>query len=125
MVTVPVAAGPVAGLPFQEMATAVGKPDPPKTKSEAQAVLRHFGFKGMSISGIDVGGETDDEIARVYALTGPVLQEDGEMRREAKTVVILADGENVRARHFDGWRVVDPGVEARDRERLEGARKYR
>lgn len=107
MVTVPVAAATLSGLPFQEMATAtITKPNPPRTKAEAQAVLKHFGFAGLSISGIDVGFE-DEEIARVYVLTRKQLQENNTMVRKAQTVVITMDDDEVRARAYNGWLVGD------------------
>lgn len=125
MVTVPVAAVAGEGLPFLAMATATAssssKPNPPQTKREAQAVLKHFGYVGLKIDAIEPSVDPQ-EIARVYALTGPVLEADGEMRRRARTYVLVYDGDEIRARELAGWRVVDPDEEECDRQRLALAR---
>lgn len=125
MVTVPVAAAVGEGLTFLAMATATAssstKPKPPQTKREAQAVLRHFGYAGLKIDAIEPG-TVPQEIARVYALTGPVLEADGEMRRRARTYVLVYEGDEIRARELAGWRVVDPEDEELDRQRLALAR---
>lgn len=80
----------------------------PRQKGEAQKLLRKFGLHGYKIESIEdprIEPDTGVPSARVYVLTGPVLQEDGEMRRAAKTVVFRFTPEEVIASELEGWDV--------------------
>lgn len=80
----------------------------PRTKGDAQKVLRAFGLTGLKIDSI----ATD----RIFALTTPQLQGDGRMTRRAVTVLLTRDeikgvgldasAPVVRADSIDGW-IVD------------------
>jgi hypothetical protein len=78
----------------------------PQNKASGQALLRRFGFTGLKIDAIEeprvVDGETQ---VRIYALTAPILQGDGQMRRKAKTVVLRFLKDDVVASDENGWQV--------------------
>lgn len=80
-------------------------PSMPKSKGECQKVLRRFGYKGLKIDEIGDPAMTKDGAveARVYALTGPILQADGEMRRFAKTIIFRFTDDEVSAHDVEGW----------------------
>jgi hypothetical protein len=90
---------PILVAPMGSSATAV-EPRLPTTKSECQAVLRRFGFKGLKIDSIV---QPEDGVGKVYALTSKILQADGEMRRKAVTIVVIFDDDNVQATELEGW----------------------
>lgn len=105
-VRVPVAVGTVGGLPWYGMATATGRPEAPANEAEAKQVLKGFGFKGLAIDAVEPSSY-GSEFGRVWALTGPVLQESGEMKRLAVTIVLFTEGDDIRARRYEGWIVGD------------------
>lgn len=76
----------------------------PRTKADCQRVLRQFGYTCLKINTIEEpeynGGGVE---TRIYALTSPVLHEDGEMRRSAKTIVLRITQDVVTASARDGW----------------------
>lgn len=71
----------------------------PTTKQQAQQILRRFGIRGLKIDKIE--GD------RIYALTGEMLHEDNTMRRQARTIVLIQEGSDIRAIHLKGWVVND------------------
>lgn len=83
------------------------RPTAPRNKTEARQVLKGFGIKGLTVDAVEPS-DFGDEFGRVYALTGPVLQEDGEMRKKPVTVILFVEGDDIRARRMDGWIVGDP-----------------
>lgn len=72
----------------------------PRTKSEAQRVLRGFDIRGLKVETIE-----DD---RIFALTGPILDPDGQMRRRARTIILREAGDGtIHCQYLKGWIVDD------------------
>lgn len=107
-----------------EVSSAYARPDRlPTSKSEAQALMRRHGLKGLRVHQLE---EPDrGSSARAYCLTQPILSFDpahpkdtakARMVRRAVTVVFEVWRDEVKATRLSGWRVArELGTEPRDR----------
>ncbi len=79
----------------------------PTDKMKAQKLLRRFNYKGLKIHTIEEPRHLGNGLAsaRIYALTAKKLQPDGEMKRDAITVVFLFNNQKgeVVATDYAGW----------------------
>lgn len=71
----------------------------PRNRSEAQMVMRRFGITGLKVDAIQDN--------RIFCLTREMLHEDNTMRRQARTVILEEDGDDMRAVYLYGWVVHD------------------
>lgn len=95
--------GTVAVLERVDVATTI-ETRLPSTKAETQKLLRRFGYTGLKIDAIvQPEPRGDVQEARVYALTGNILQADRRFVRQAVTIVFTFTDDEVRAEQLDGW----------------------